>query len=207
MAFGETTQKPPVTAVSEPALNIKEMSVLLANKSNTEMVKTLQKYGKVTIEPPPMEFRGPNLDEMKNVKFHLEMTNGTKAKIDVIEGNTTIEIKKEVGVYLREGTEINDEISKKGITHLKNQKLITSEQATRYNAMIDNGKSAEVFKELASKNLLDEFLKFINKELQKGGAGETDVPTLKTQDEDLFKKANKDLDMVQEREKKAGDKD
>jgi len=193
--------------VAAPTIKVNELPALLANKSNTEMVKVLQKYGKVTIEPPPMEFRGPNLDEMKNVTFHLEMANGTKTNIGVIGEKTVIKTKEEARACLNKGVEISKEETKNGINHLKNENLITSDDAIRYNGMIDNGKSAEVFKELASKNLLDEFLKFINKELQKGGSGEVGVAAAKWEDEDLFKKANKELDDVQKREEDAIKKD
>jgi len=192
----------PTTAIK---MEVSEVPKLLANKSNTEMIKTLQKYGKVTIEPPPDEFKGPDLNQMKRFALNLEIVGGKKTKIEIVD-NAIIVNKN---IFDREtGLEVSKEQMKDGINYLESKEKLKPAEADQYRKMIDAGKTVDVLKALSSKNLLDEFLNFVRQEIRKGSAGkgaggDTDAPTAYVQNETLFKQANKDLDMVEEREKKA----
>jgi len=116
------------TSASAQPFEIKKVYERLADcKSNTEMVKELEKYGKVNIMPPPNGFIGKDLEEMKNFKMILERPDGTEIKIKVNGKKVKLEQEKDTMPEIKADTP--SKIIGSGIKiKVKNKKLKQNEE-------------------------------------------------------------------------------
>jgi len=96
----------PATVKTITAVTPNQIREITKTGNNVEIVKKLQEHGLVKVVPPPEEFRGPALNEMKKFDLVLQVAveGKTKACTISVNGNyVTTDIDREKRTFARDG--------------------------------------------------------------------------------------------------------